>query len=202
MGLGASSGNRATREAGQQELERQDRINRGEARVNAIFDSPARQAQQTDFIAALRDMFQTQLGRQQADASRRLKFANARSGNIGGSVGRDTGRRLGEEFNEGLVRAESQAQDAGAQLRLQDEDARADLLSMVRAGGDATSAATRAANLMRSNAQGAMSRATVKGLGDVFGDTTATYMRAEEAAARRRGMRDAQTSLYAKPFGG
>lgn len=199
--MGAGSGNSATKRAEQAEKQRQARMAAGERSVNAAFDSPERAAGQQDFLKALRENFMLDATRQKEVADRRLKFALARSGNTGGSVAVSGNKRLGEEFQEGVVNSENRAQSALSDLRSDDENARQSLISMIRAGGDATTAATRGMQLSASNAAGAQSRALTEGIGDIFGGTADVYMRSEDAAARRRGMRDAQTSIYAKPFG-
>ena len=55
-------------------------------RINTAFDAPERQKQYTDFLSALRDKFQTDLGRQHDVAQRNLKFSLARGGLTGGSA--------------------------------------------------------------------------------------------------------------------
>ncbi len=199
--MGAGAGNSGVNQARRDEAARQARMATGERQVNAAFDSPERAGQRNNFMDALRALFGQDAARQKGQADRRLKFANARSGLTGGSQAVDSNRRLGEEFQKGLVGNEARVQTAGADLALDDENARQSLISMIRGGADATATASRAMQLQSSNAQGAQSRAVTQGIGDIFGATADTYTRSEDAAARRRGMRDAQTSLYAKPFG-
>jgi hypothetical protein len=191
-------GHRARRE----EAERQAHMAEGERNVNAAFDSPARQKQYSDFVKALRENFMADANRQKGVADRRLKFAMARSGLSGGSEAVSSNKRLGEEFSRGIVNSENQAQGALSDLKGDDEAARQSLISMIRAGSDTGVAASRAASMQSSNAQGAQARALTQGIGDIFGSTIDTYSRAEDAAARRRGARDAQMSLYSKPFSG
>ena len=200
--MGAGSGNKATKRAERAEADRQARMAAGEASVNAAFNAPARQQQYTDFLKAVREGFMLDANRQKTVADRRLKFANARSGNIGGSVATDSNRRLGEEFTKGILDSENTAQGALADLKSDDEAARQSLIGMIRSGADATTASSRMMQLGQSNALGAKSRALTAGLGDIFSGTADVYLRSEDAAARRRGARDAQVSLYAKPFTG
>lgn len=200
--MGAGAGNGATRRAEQEEKARQARMASGERSVNAAFDSPERQSQYADFIKALRENFMLDATRQKGVADRRLKFANARSGNTGGSVAVDSNRRLGEEFTKGILGAENLAQGSLSDLKADDEASRQSLIGMIRSGADATTASSRMMQMQSSNALGAKSRAVTNGLGDIFSGTSDVYLRSEDAAARRRGMRDAQQSLYAKPFTG
>lgn len=199
--MGAGAGNSGTQRAEREEKARQARMAAGETAVNAAFDSPERAAGHEAFLKALRENFMMDATRQKEVADRRLKFAMARSGNTGGSVSVDSNKRLGEEFQEGIVNSENRAQSALSDLKHDDENARQSLISMIRAGGDTTTAAARGMQMSASNALGAQSRALTDGIGDIFGGTADVYMRSEDAAARRRGMRDAQTSIYAKPFG-
>lgn len=200
--MGAGSGNSATRRAEQAEAARQERMALGEQQVNAAYDAPARQKQYADFLKAIRENFMLDATRQKEVADRRLKFAMARTGNTGGSVATDSNRRLGEEFQKGLIDSENLAQGALSDLKSDDEASRQSLISMIRSGADATTASSRMMQMGASNAAGAKSRAITNGLGDIFSGTADVYLRAEDAAARRRGMRDAQQSLYAKPFTG
>lgn len=200
--MGAGAGNSATRRAERAEQERQASMAAGEQRVNAAYDSPARQKQYADFLAALRENFMLDATKQKGVADRRLKFANARSGLTGGSAAVDSNRRLGEEFTKGILNSENAAQDALAGLKSDDEASRQSLISMIRSGADATTASSRMMQLQSSNALGAKSRALTNGIGDIFSGTSDVYLRSEDAAARRRGARDAQMSLYAKPFTG
>jgi hypothetical protein len=200
--MGAGAGNGATRRAEQAERERQASMALGEQRVNAAYDSPERQKQYDDFLKALRENFTLDANRQKEVADRRLKFAMARSGHTGGSVAVDSNRKLGEEFTKGIIGAENAAQGAVSDLRSDDEAARQSLIGMIRSGADATTASSRMMQLGASNAAGAKSRALTNGIGDIFSGTADVYMRSEDAAARRRGARDAQVSLYGKPFTG
>lgn len=185
------------------ERERQIAMQGATDRVNRVFDSPERQAQIADFLAALRERFNIDANRQKADADRNQKFALARNGLTGGSAAVDANRRLGEEYTEGLLRAESGAQEAVGDLRSQDESSRMGILSMIRSGMDATTAASRAGSMMQANAQSAQGKAFSDGLGEVFGGTADLYKRQTEAAERRRGERAAYGSVYGKSaFGG
>ena len=198
--MGAGAGNSATRRAERAENARQARMAQGEREVNAAFDAPGRQQQYADFLKAVREGYMLDANKQKAIADRRLKFALARSGNTGGSVAIDQNRTLGEEFTKGIIGSENRAQGALADLKSDDENSRQALISMIRSGADATTAASRMMSMGASNASGAKSRALTDGIGDIFSGTSDLYLRAEDAAARRRGARDAQVSLYGKAF--
>lgn len=201
MGGGGNDASRAQREAERAEAERQAAIQAGTNRVNAIFDAPERQAQYGSFLEALRENFMRDANKQKGIADRRLKFALARNGLTGGSAAVDSNRQLGEDYTLGILKGEGLAQEAQGNLRSRDEDSRMQLLSMIRAGLDSTTAASRAGSQMAANAQVAKGGAFADGLGDIFGTTAATYRAQEEAAARRRGAADAAGAIYSRPFG-
>jgi hypothetical protein len=185
------------------EAARQVAIRQGTERVNSIFDDPARAAQHEAFLKAIRDYYTTDANRQKAIADRNLKFSMARSGLTGGSAAVDSNRLLGEEYTKGLLSAENKAQGSFSDLQQQDEQARLNLLNMVRSGMDTTTAAQRAGGIMQANAASAQTNALSQGLGDIFGSTTQTYQRMQDAAARRQGVRDAYGSVYGakNPYG-
>jgi peptidoglycan hydrolase-like amidase len=189
---------RAEKRATAAETERQSAMADATGRVNAVFDSPGREAQQTDFLEALRERYMTDANRQKRVADRNLKFSMARGGLTGGSAAVDANRTLGEEYSEGIVKAESGAQGALGDLKAQDEASRMGILQMIRSGLDATTAASRAGAAMQSNAQVASGRAFGEGLGDMFGNTASLYKTQQEAAERRRGEKAAMGTIYGK----
>ena len=192
----SNSAKKAQKQATRAEEERQAAMGQATGRVNAVFDSPERASQLDDFINAIREAYRIDADRQKGIADRRLKFAMARGGLTGGSAAVDANRTLGEEYTRGLVDAEARAQEAQGNLRGQDESSRLGLISMIRQGLDATTAAQRAGAAMQSNAQTAKGSALAQGLGDVFGSTAELYKRSEEASERRRGERAAYGSIW------
>lgn len=185
------------------EAARQIAIKQGSAAVNNIFDSPERAAQHEEFLKALREFYTADANKQKGIADRTLKFSMARNGLTGGSASVDANRTLGEEYQKGLLDAENKAQGAYSDLQGQDENTRMSLLSAVRSGLDATTAAQRAGAQMQSNAASAQSQSMAQGLGDIFGQTATTYKAGQDAAAKRRGILDAYGSFYGakNPYG-
>lgn len=188
----------AEKRATRAEAERQASMQRSTDRVNAVFDAPDRAQQIQDFLNAIRGNFRIEADRQKGIADRNLKFSMARSGLTGGSASTDANRNLGEEYTRGILDAESRAQEAAGRLRSEDEASRLGIISMIRQGLDATTAAQRAGAAMSSNAQIAMGEANPKGLGEIFGTTASLYKQQQEAAERRRGERAAYGSVYGK----
>jgi hypothetical protein len=196
VGSGNSAG-RAQREAERAEQERQARIAAGTARVNQVFDAPEREQQRGDFLTALRENYRRLADKQKGNADRNLRFSLARGGLTGGSAAVDSNRKLGEEYTEGLLNAETRAQGAVGELRGQDEASRLQLLSMIQQGLDATTGAARAGDAIRANAQAGQGAALSEGLGDIFGGTADIYKRQQEAAERRRGIGAGREQIYA-----
>jgi len=178
------------------EAARQARISGNVTDINTAFGG--REDQYTDFVSAIRELYGADLGRQQQEAARQSKFSLARGGLTGGSAAVDAGRTLSREANEGTLTAERRAQKQLADLRGMDESARLSMISLAQSGNDIGNAASQTASALRANLEGARAAGTTEGLGDVFGRTAATYRAQQDAAARRRGLKEA--NLYAGPF--
>lgn len=145
--------NRAAEEAAAAERARQAAIAATQGRVNAVFDSPERQAEIERAIAAQREFETGILNQKKADTDRQLKFALARNGQVGGSTQVDQQRRFGQDYANALLGVERSAQGFGANIRSADQEARARLISLATAGLDATTGAQQAAEAMRVNLQ-------------------------------------------------
>lgn len=164
--------------------------------INGIYDSPQRQKQYSDFLSAIRSNYTNDANRQQVNTSRQTKFAAARSGITGGSADVDAQTRLGQEYDQGLVQAESKAQGALAGLKASDNQSRLNLTQLAAAGLNTTTAAQQAASSTQQAADQALSGSTVNGLGDIFGAATRAYQTEQTAAAQRAGYRQPIGSLY------
>ncbi len=199
--MGGSSGSKAANAASQTEAWRTSNINRATDQVNRMYSAPSRQAGYDDFLGATRDFYGGELGRQKEQADRSLKFAMARSGLAGGSAAVDANRRLGEDYQRGVLDAERLAQGALADLKASDETSRQNLLSQVAGGMSLTSGATQSAQALQGNLQAAQGRLRADSLGEIFGGLADVYNRSREAAADRRGFRDVYNTLYQPGFG-
>jgi len=199
--MSGSPDNSAQREAQREEQARQARITASVGRINQAFDDPRRAQQIGDFLGATRAFHMNDLNRQKADTDRNLKFAMARSGNTGGSVAIDNARRVGEEYNRGVIEADRRGQGAAADLRAQDEQSRLNLIGLAQSGMDATTGNSRALQALQNNLQAGRATATAQGLGDAFGVFANLFRRSQEEAARRRGERYTFNTVFPGGFG-
>lgn len=192
---------KAAREAEQQEKERQARIAATTAQINSIFGDPNRTAQYDRLAADTTAFLTDDLNRQKADNDRNMTFAMARSGQHGGSVSADASQNLGESYMRGLVEAQRRGNAAGADLRMQDEQARSNLLAMAQSGLDATTAASQSANMLRNNLASAQAGSTAQGITGFFDSFADVYKRSRDDAATRRGELWAYNTIYQPGFG-
>lgn len=198
MGSGSSS---STNKAAQAEGLRQSNINRAVGQINQTYNNPAREAEIGDFLGAARSFYRQNLDREKAVQDRSLKFAMARSGLTGGSASVDATRRLGEQYQQGVLAADRQAQSDAQALRDADEQSRMNLISLAQSGADLTTGGARAAQSLRSNLAGARAQMNADALSDVFGGMAGVYDASRNAAAERRGNRDVYNLLYQAGFG-
>lgn len=187
-------GGNAAAAAQQQEQQRQATISQNVNDIDKSFANRAPQYQQ--YLGATRNLYQTELGRQQGIASRNLKFSLARGGLTGGSVAADQGNELGREMAQGSINAEQKAQGGLAGLQSQDNSERLQLISLAQSGADIGNAATQSADALRANLGTAMSGSTAAGLGDVFGGISKNVDTFQNAAMARKGVNNSNQYLY------
>ena len=192
-------GGNATAAAQQQEQQRQAEISANVNSINSAFGN--RQPQYNQYLQATRNLYNTELGRQQQIASRNLKFALARNGQTGGSVAADQGNELGREMAQGSIQAEQKAQGGLAQLENQDQAERLQMISLAQSGADIGNAATQTADALRANLGSAMAGSTANSLGDVFGDLTKDYNNFQQAAMTRKGLNNSTQYIYGNQSG-
>ena len=197
--MGGGSNN-AQQQAAANEAERQRQIADSTAKINSIFDSPDRQAQYDKLAADTTAYYTSDLDRQKAINDRKLKFALARSGNIGGSLQADQSRALGQDYLKGVVEASRRGQAAGANLRAADEQTRMNLIAMAQSGLDATTASSQATSALRGNLQSSMADSTANSLGDAFSDLGSIYNKSEDAKQFRTQYRNG-LNLYSPMYG-
>lgn len=169
------------------EAERQTKLDATRGVINRQFDSPQRQQQYADYASAMREYMGGELVRQKRDAARNLKFALAKSGQIGGSQQVAGEAQLGNEYQRGALENERRVQGSVASLKGADENARNNLLQLADSGLGLTDATRRSSTMLGNNIANANASALERGLGDVFADTGAAYKAINERAAQRRG---------------
>lgn len=189
-------GNDASNAAQREEDKRKSQVASATSAIDKAF--AGRGSQLDNFVAALREQFGAEAGRQKTIADRSLKFSLARGGLTGGSAASDLGTQLGDEFQRGILKGERLSQSARADLEGADEASRARLIALAQGGASITDSATAASRALQSNIAGAKSSSGIESLGDIFGDTRGVFVAQQEAAERRRGLKESQ--IFADPF--
>ena len=187
---------KSAKDAATAEAQRQARISQNVGDINTAF--AGREPQYAELGSALRERFGQQIAQQQADATRNTKFALARGGLTGGSASIDAGRRLNREAGEATLAGERAAQSGVAGLRNQDEDARLRMISLAQSGNDIGNAGLQTAGMLSANLANARATQNFDQLGDLFGGVAQANRNMNDAAARRRGLTEAQT--YSRAF--
>lgn len=188
--------NKAANAANAAESSRLAAIRGTQSRVNQTFDAPGRKADIADYVDATRQYYTDDLTRQKAESDRGLRFALARSGQIGGSVNIDKQAEQGRLHSRGLLAVEGKAQGAGAALEAQDQDARARLIQLATGGLDANTGASQAAAAMRTNLEAGKAGMQADTIGNAFGSIADYTKASREGAERRRANQDAGWNVY------
>ena len=191
--------NNASQQAAAQEAQRQAKIQSSTNAINGVFSDPKRELQLQDFLAAMRGEYRDNLDRQKGDVDRQSTFALARSGQIGGSLNRDTNTDIAKDYSRGVLDAERLAQGGVSDLRQADMTAKNNLLAMAFSGLDATTAASQANLSMQNNLLAGRSKQNADQLGDVFGNFSELYKRSREQAEARQAANDFET-MYKSRF--
>lgn len=167
--------------AGQREAERQARIAAATNKINEIFNGANRDTMYNDQKSAVYDLNKAEVDRQAGVAERANRFGLARNGLVGGSVDVDSNAELNRRTNEGLIRAGGIADQSAADLKLQDEKTRSNLISMAQSGIDTGSAAQMALNGLSVNADQAAAQRNGATIGSLFGDLSQAYLINQQA---------------------
>lgn len=201
MGMCGGGSDKAAKQAQANEDARRAAIAQSTAQVNSIFDNPSRTGQYDQLARDTTTYYTNQLDQQKAKNDRQMRFALARGGQVGGSLQADMGAQAGKDYLQGVLEAQRRGLSAGAALRSQDEQSRANLIAAAQGGLDATSAASQAASALQSNLQASRPASTANAFGDAFGDFASIYQRSQDAKAMRDGFRYANQSIYQPGFG-
>lgn len=137
---------------------------------------------------AVFDLNRMEVDRQATDAERVNRFGLARSGLMGGSAQIDSVADINRRTNEGLMRAGGIADQASADLRTADEQARANLISLAQSGIDTGTAASQALNSLKVNNANATSARAGATVGGLFNDLSQAYLMNQANAGRMAGM--------------
>jgi hypothetical protein len=137
---------------------------------------------------AVFDLNRMEVDRQATDAERFSRFGLARSGLMGGSAQIDSVADINRRTNEGLMRAGGIADQAAADLRAADEQARANLISLAQSGIDTGTAASQALNSLQVNSANAASARAGATVGGLFNDLSSAYLMHQANAGRMAGM--------------
>ena len=191
MCLGGS-GNQAQDEAMRAEEARRKQVLATQKAVEGIYNTPEREGQIGDLIAATREFLTKDLSKKNTAANRSLKFALARNGQTMGSVDADQRRDLGQEYLRGALETERRSQAAGQSLRQADQASKLALFGQAQGGLDMTTSVRNAGESLRSNIGVAKADALQSGLGDLFNSFSDIYKNSREA----RGRNDAEKYQY------
>lgn len=178
MGGGGGGGGRGAADARRMEEERQARIRAATDAINATFNNPgnSRESLYQQQRDAVYDLNRMEVDRQAAEAERFNRFGLARAGLMGGSAQIDSVADINRRINEGLMRAGGIADQAAADLRTADEQARANLISLAQSGIDTGTAASQAMNALKVNNANAASARAGATVGSLFNDLSQAYL--------------------------
>jgi hypothetical protein len=164
--------------------------------LEAKYKKPnGREAMYADRENAVRQVNTTELNRQSDEAKRNLKFNLARAGLGGGSVDVDSQTELARRYNQGTLKIEEMADQAGADLRMADERTRMSLVGQAQAGLDATQATQLALKNLEANATAANAVGQYQSLGDLMSDLADYYGMSRYMMGRSSGQ-------VVSPYGG
>jgi len=170
--------------AQQQEAERQARIKAATDAINQTFNDGGRESLYTDQRNAVFDLNRQDVDRQATEAERFNRFGLARAGLMGGSAQVDSLADINRRTNEGLMRAGGIADQAAADLRTADEQARANLIALAQSGIDTGTAASQSLNALRVNSANAASARAGATVGGLFNDMAQAYLMNQQIAGR------------------
>ena len=190
---GGGGSSDAVKEQNRAEAARQAQVNAIAGQVRNVFNSPSRQAEINKYEADTAKFYQNTLNQQHDNAARELKFALARTGQVGGQVAVDKGADLTRTYNEGTLKVTRAAAQAASRLRAADQDTQGRIISMAQAGLDMTNASQLAFAGLRDNALSAKAEVVPEALGQAFAGLADTYQFSQEAKAYQRGYEQTKT---------
>lgn len=195
MGTGNSAGNAAATA----DAARQASITNSVNQIQSAYNSPNRKAQVDQYGTALNQFYTGQVNNQEQVNARNLKFANARSGLIGGSEAVDSNNQLQKDYTQGLVQAAQQANAGKAALSTADQNSQNQLVSLAQAGNYTGAIPAQVAQTQLANLNAAGNYAGANTLNNIFSGTAGIYQSEQIAAANRRAQINPIGSIYGTP---
>lgn len=151
-----------------------------------------REKMYADQKTAVYDLNKREVDRQATEAERLNRFGLARAGLLGGSVNVDSVADLDRRTNEGLMRAGGIADQAAADLRMQDERTRSNLISLAQSGIDTGTASQMALKGLEANSANAASARAGSTVGQLFNDLGQAYLYNQQNQGRQAGNQSGQ----------
>lgn len=200
--MSGGGSNKAQDQANADEKQKQADIAKATSGINSIYDNPDRQKQYDQLSSDTTKYYTDDVNRQEAVEARKLKFAQARAGLVGGSEQAYQGKVLGQDYSRALIDASRKGQSAGANLRNSDEQSRMSLISMAQAGLDAGTASQQATSSLQNNLLSSEAGSTADGLGNLFGDLSGVYQNSQDQKAARQGSLYGYGQVFSPMYGG
>lgn len=147
-----------------------------------------RQKLYDDQKAAVTELNQREVKRQEELAERQNRFGLARAGLSGGSSDIESNAEIDRLRNEGLMKAVGIGQSAAADLRSQDERTRQSLIGMAQSGIDTGQVSQMALAGLDSNTAAAQSARQGATIGNVFSDLAQAYLFNQQQQAFQQAM--------------
>jgi len=189
--------NKAAEQAAAANAAQQAQINQTIAQINSAYSSPSRQAQYAQYGKQVRDFYTGQVTDQEQQNARNLKFAEARSGQTGGSAAVDANTQLQKDYTKGLLQASQAAQTGQAALEQADIGSKNALIAQAEQGAYLGSIPQAVSQASQANLGAAQNYSNSASLGNLFAGTAKIYENINQANANRR----AQTSPIGSYYG-
>jgi hypothetical protein len=189
-------GNSAVDAASTANADRQNQINNSVAQIHAAYNSPNRTNQINQYGTNLQDYYTGQVNNQEAVNARNLKFADARSGVVGGSAAVDSNTQLQKDFTKGLLDATQAANSGKAALTQADMNSENQLVGTAASGAYTGAIPGQVGATQAANLNSAQSYSNANALGNVFAGTAGIYQTEQIAAANRKAQQMPLGSMY------
>jgi hypothetical protein len=144
--------------------------------IEGLFGDPlayqARQKMYKDASGAARDLNMKYLTEDRNAAADALKLQLARQGLGGGAVDIEQNAQIGRKFNEGVTDIGAQTDAMTRALAAQDEQTKLEMLNMIDAGMDGTTAVNNATSRLNTAANNAIAQSRGRMIGNLFTNLT------------------------------